>query len=84
MNYTRAFPFMEVDSDGDPYQEHLGLTKREYFAGLALQGILSTEKTLNILAGAIGQGESPEQAMRMPANVAMRAADALLKALEGK
>jgi len=46
----------------------LGLTKREYFAGLAMQGILSYD----------GQGGSPE----LYAKNAVQFAEALLKELE--
>lgn len=29
----------EVDKCGNPIKEHLGLTKREYFAAMAMQGL---------------------------------------------
>jgi len=35
--------FTELDEQGRPYQFYKGLTKREHFAGLALQGLLSKE-----------------------------------------
>jgi hypothetical protein len=50
-----------------PTYEH-GLNKREYFAGLVMQGILSYD----------GQGGSPE----LYAKNAVQFADALLKELE--
>jgi hypothetical protein len=50
-----------------PY--YIGLTKREYFAGLALQGILAADT-------------AAEWEMSLAAGYAVRMADALLKALE--
>ena len=52
----------------------IGLTKREYFAGLAMQGLLATVKPA-----------SPETILEMPSNIAgwaVKAADELLKSLE--
>lgn len=37
-----AFPFTELNGDGSPYCQHLGLTMRDYFAATAMQGMLSS------------------------------------------
>lgn len=69
-----------ISSNGTPYDaNHLGLTKREYFAGLAMQGILSqyTEMAAN--------GASTEHFGGMQMNIAIEAvnlADELLKQLD--
>jgi len=42
-----AFPL----SDNAFSNEYMGLTKREYFAGLAMQGILSNEYITKIMEG---------------------------------
>lgn len=34
-------PWVEYDEDGQLKKDHLGLTKREYFAAAAIQGLLS-------------------------------------------
>ena len=49
-----------------------GLTKREHFAGLAMQGLLSNEKLMGVIFKEDGS----------VAEVAILAADQLLKALE--
>lgn len=53
--------------------ESLGLTKREHFAGLAMQGILSN-------SGLVGRMD--DGAIEWVAKSAFRAADALLAELE--
>lgn len=35
--------FTELDEQGRPYQYYKGLTKREHFAGLAMQGIIANQ-----------------------------------------
>ncbi len=60
---------MELNPDGQPVIYHPGLTKREHFAGLALQGLLSSEVHA-----------SPE----VFAKYAVKAADALLAALDSQ
>lgn len=37
-----AHPVQELNFDGSHFVTHLGLTKREYFAGLAMQALIST------------------------------------------
>lgn len=53
---------------------HIGLTKREYFAGIALQGILSNRWSMEF-------GNYNEEAK---AEMAIKQADELLKQLETK
>lgn len=38
-----AFPFIDFVETEKQYSVNFGLTKREYFAGLALQGLLSSD-----------------------------------------
>lgn len=59
-----AFPISEVDSD------QTGLTKREYFAGLAMQGMLAANDTYS----------TPE----MIARRSLEYADMLLRGLNHK
>lgn len=79
MNATsQAFPGIEGshaagDSHGNPYtglETYPGMTKREFFAAMALQGVLSCHT--------LRQTTSPE----MYAIMAVNCADALLKQLE--
>lgn len=37
----------ESDKCGNPIKEHLGLTKREYFAAMAMQGVLANNSDGN-------------------------------------
>lgn len=63
-----AFPLIDTTGTGGPYL-NLGLTKREYFAGLAMQGMLASW---------------PKDARLKPDTTAERAtlfADALIAAL---
>lgn len=41
-----AFPFNEKNDDGTHFVTVGGLTKREYFAAMAMQGLLATHKNL--------------------------------------
>ncbi len=66
-----AFPIF--DSDGEHFMKHGGLTKREYFAGLALQGILSSP-ALNLA----------EYDPSLNACLAIQAADILIHTLNEK
>lgn len=40
-----TFP-VTIEDNGSPSVTHLGLTKREYFAGLAMQGLLSNSERI--------------------------------------
>lgn len=61
--------FEETDGSGGHYHTHMGLTKREYFAAMAMQGILSK--------GGGGGAINPVRA----ANDSVMFADELIKAL---
>ena len=39
-----AMPIIEVDGEGNPVAANLGLTKREHFAAMAMQGSLSGDR----------------------------------------
>jgi hypothetical protein len=39
---TPAFPVTRIDGDGISYNTHSGMTLRDWFAGMALQGILAS------------------------------------------
>ena len=67
----------QYDSEGDPV-EYMGLTKREHFAGLAMQGMLASK-----FVGDFGteiNDDSYTMSMGL-ANNAVRYADALLEEL---
>lgn len=70
-----AFPWEQ--SPGN--QNNLGLTKREYFAAMAMQGLLSNPITKELVEDCFGL-EVP----RRVAELALHAADALLAELERK
>ena len=36
-----AFPFIELDAAGSVYQQHEGMTLRDYFAAKAMQGMIA-------------------------------------------
>lgn len=79
MSDDQAFPLLYVsknNSTGDTYDHQSigGLTKREYFAGLCLGGIL---------ANTYGDMEKKDSE-KVAARQALGFADALLKALEGR
>lgn len=63
---------MEYNPDNNPVDYHLGLTKREHFAALAMQG----------MGGNCFSGGTSELIRAAFVSVAM--ADALLKALEAE
>jgi hypothetical protein len=68
----KAFPFLNSGGYGD-----LGLTKREYFAGLAMQGILSNPSLANLKL-------NPSEAMKDSVIIEyyIRMSDELLKQLD--
>jgi len=76
-----ATPYIEQYFNRDtgvwePNIQHEGLTKREHFAAIALQGVLAnTTQTL---------GEGHEETEAAIAFVSVRLSDALLAALEGE
>lgn len=79
-----AFPHTTTSIDGNvksTLTQH-GLTKRELFAGMAMQGLLTDsglKKSVYELAK--GEGQSPEQYI---SDMAVEHADALLAALEAR
>ena len=61
------------------HQEVTGLTKREYFAGLAMQGLLANSSIIDLLKQAdVGEQED----RRVMAVGAIKMADELLKQLD--
>ena len=58
-----------------------GLTKREWFAGMAMQGILSDNKNIHALADAYG---SKRNVNKVLAEASLHYADALLSELNNK
>lgn len=66
-----------IDSDGMPCTLVGGLTKREYYAGLAMQGLIANP-------GLVDATDQPDMTQEDAINVGMwavRISDALLKAL---
>lgn len=68
--------FAMLDPNGSFTQ--YGLTKREYFAGLALQGLLANNEWLKLL---IEDGNFDDYSVRLT-NSSLHIADELLKQLE--
>lgn len=56
-----------------------GLTRREYFAGLAMQGIITNDKLVNTCVSLAKENRNTPE--NIAANRAVRFADALLKEL---
>lgn len=73
-----ASPYLDVDYDGEgnieEYSKNFGLTKREHFAAMAMQGILSNSRTI----------DNDDDHSEWVAKRSVGQADALLKALEAK
>lgn len=67
-----AYPYTEVNSDGSIYHENKGLTKREYFAAMAMQGMVSGVFTPEGFKGGTPRGL---------ADLAVELADHLIEAL---
>ena len=66
-----AFPSAERNSDGSHYMDHYGLTKREWIAAKALEG----------LAGVPCPGGHTDESVRHDVETAVVMADALLAEL---
>lgn len=62
------------DKYGHPSFEGIGLTKREYFAAMAMQGLMAVSDK--------GNFSSIEESMGTAAKLSIKAADELLKQLE--
>lgn len=73
-NYERAFPSESYNHNtGDLVSLHEGLTKRELFAGMAMQGMLVTPDEL--------AGKTMNERYDNIAEFAVKYADALIKEL---
>lgn len=63
-----AYPYEELNGDRTTYQDHFGMTLREHYAGLAMQG-------------AITNPAYEHWTVEQVAELAVRQADALIAAL---
>lgn len=80
--YQSAFPYLEetyFDEQKVGSQSYEGLTKREYFAAIALQGVLSN--TTGIVDSDDLNQLSPIGKLRLISQIAVDAADALMERL---
>lgn len=68
-----AFPAVEYDADGTPYIVHVGTSKRELFAAMAMQGLLAS-----------GKYDDRDDAIDLVAQDSSRYADALLTELAAR
>jgi hypothetical protein len=78
-----AFPVKRISGGNDGYLYERGLTKREYFAAVSLQGFLSTlvsDSQVKALAEQANNNKISTQVLIAKMSVA--AADALIAALE--
>jgi hypothetical protein len=75
-----AYPHNEMTGDGDHWQSHAGLTKREHFAALAMQGLLAQNQMTFQVHTADGVLLVP--ARKAIPSLAVDYADALLAALK--
>jgi hypothetical protein len=73
-----AFSVALRDNGNALHSEAMGLTKREYFAGLAMQGLMSNSE---FIKGGSFDFESRKTAERV-SRIATKVADELLKQLE--
>lgn len=81
-----AYP-VTIEDNGNPSVTHLGLTKREYFAAMAMQGMLSNITQgygkPNVNEAAMDERLKTEQEFIDDVAIkSIRYSDALLKALE--
>jgi hypothetical protein len=79
-------PINPIYSDGEIYGGLAGLTKREYFAGLAMQGLLSEVQSTVIKSLESGVNKNDiikASGAKSIAQSAIQYADELLKQLEG-
>lgn len=76
-----AYPTAVVVPDGDDYLA-TGLTKRELFAAMAMQALLSDGERTRAAASALDDGDDKdERLMQVVASAAANMADALLAEL---
>ena len=71
-----AFGYGFTTADGSSHVEEKGLTKREYFAGLAMQGLLSNPEWMKEY-----KGEKYLMQSDIVAEVAIKTADTILAKL---
>ena len=71
--HAPAYPHAEYNGDGTHYHDHHGLTKRELFAAMAMQGLASVP---------VVGGDDPSVLADWDAKRAVLYADALLAALD--
>lgn len=71
MRNEPAFPWEDQDVCGNPMKRFHGLTKREYFAALAMQAIIPNYRT-----------ERSQDGDEAIADLSIRMADALIQELE--
>jgi hypothetical protein len=73
-----AFGYGFTTADGSSHVEEKGLTKREYFAGLAMQGILAHESFYERMSNEPGENTMAD----VLATASVKMADKLLAELE--
>lgn len=77
-----AFPHIELDTySGKPCNQHYGLTKRELFAAMFMQSLLSNPERYKYISEKVASGMSHEEASSKNAHKAVLLADALLTEL---
>lgn len=74
MSRDRAYPHVERNDDGTYWLTHQGLTKRELFAAMAMQGFVSADDYQHVM---LGHGHQ----LADYAATSVRIADALLAEL---
>jgi hypothetical protein len=75
----RAFPFLETNSRGEPYYDHLGMTLRDYFAAQANASLI-----IALSATRHEQGYSDEAMIHEAARLSILSADTMLVFLAAK
>ena len=73
-----AFPYYMQVAPGIHRRGPVGLTKREYFAGLAMQGLIGNETALDFI---FKKTDDIHSQMELTAKMAVVTADALLEEL---
>ena len=79
-----AFPSVETtynpEQDRDFTDTELGLTKREYFAAYAIQGIIGNTEMMEGLINSVSGLENPEDVIEAVSKMALLYADAMIEA----